>query len=585
MRGRLVVTLILVTWAVDAARAGTEADSLIEQLRILRTPRIQREGYALAESGKCGFGVAASVVALWPTLSVDQRALAASLLKPLDFQKDTLIGRFRIHFDTTNVNGNEPALLDSAGSRIPGTANAYVDSVGTYFNIAWTTEIDSMGYTAPPIGPADSAYDIYVRDLGVGLYGETVPYPDIPIDPGQTPPRYTSYIEVHNDFHGFYSPGMEGLKVTAAHEFHHAIQLGSYGFWGSKEIYFHEITSVWMEDVLYNDINDYYQYIKSPSGSPRGHFDTPYKSLNAAGFIEYSRGIWGKYVQKRFGLNFMRRVWEYMKEVPSIPSLDLATRESGSSLRKAFLEFAIWNYFTDIRADTISYYTEGKNYPLVRLKDSTEFSAPTTVYSDFLGVEGLGSSYFRIFLDEGHTRSVIPIASNLDADSAGNGFRRPFQYSIQTTDPMDSSLQSFVVNGTTYWAGVTPSGATDPWNLLHGIGNAVVGDTNVVDPPMFQPAVPNLSVYPNPFIPSVHQSVRFQLPARDTASVELYVFSTDLKLVFSATRLPSRTLVKPQTISWDGRTDGGNYAASGVYFCVLQIGDEVYKAKFVLLRN
>jgi len=76
----------------------------------------------------------------------------------------------------------------------------------------------------------------------------------------QIPERWTSDIDIDNDFIGskYNAKGIQALRVTAAHEFHHAIQYG-YGWWGER--YPYELTSTWMEDVVYTDVNDYYQYL------------------------------------------------------------------------------------------------------------------------------------------------------------------------------------------------------------------------------------------------------------------------------------------------------------------------------------
>ena len=69
-----------------------------------------------------------------------------------------------------------------------------------------------------------------------------------------------------NDYQeGYYFVNdLDALRVTAAHEFNHAIQL-SYGVhWDDQnpiDLYFIEMTSTWVEDVVYNDINRYLEYL------------------------------------------------------------------------------------------------------------------------------------------------------------------------------------------------------------------------------------------------------------------------------------------------------------------------------------
>ena len=106
-------------------------------------------------------------------------------------------------------------------------------------------------------------------------------------------------MRIHHDF-SFVNPaanrGLPGLRVTLAHELHHAIQIGNYGYWESDQ-YFYVMTSVWMEDAVYTDVNDYYQYLRSSSG----HFRHPEISFTSNDFVVYSRGIWCQFLEKKFG--------------------------------------------------------------------------------------------------------------------------------------------------------------------------------------------------------------------------------------------------------------------------------------------
>ena len=94
----------------------------------------------------------------------------------------------------------------------------------------------------------------------VGRYGFT--YPE---RAGRTS---SSYLEIDNDYaNPIYqqTKGLDALRVTIAHEFHHAIQFGYYQ--GSDSIWWQESTSTWMEEVVYPDVDDYLQYLPSFLGS------------------------------------------------------------------------------------------------------------------------------------------------------------------------------------------------------------------------------------------------------------------------------------------------------------------------------
>ena len=80
----------------------------------------------------------------------------------------------------------------------------------------------------------------------------------------------SSYLEIDNNFTdpGYkQTRGLDALRVTIAHEFHHAIQFGYYAkFDGS---WWQESTSTWMEEVAYPHIDDYLQYLTYFLGEPQ----------------------------------------------------------------------------------------------------------------------------------------------------------------------------------------------------------------------------------------------------------------------------------------------------------------------------
>ncbi len=120
-------------------------------------------------------------------------------------------------------------------------------------------KLDFLGYLPPPSDNGeggDNLYDIYVNDFtGLILYGQT----KFDFSDGGTGP---SFMEIENDFSSYPTKGINAARVTAAHEFHHAIQLGSY-IYRASDLYFYEITSTSMEEFVYDSVNDYYNYLEN----------------------------------------------------------------------------------------------------------------------------------------------------------------------------------------------------------------------------------------------------------------------------------------------------------------------------------
>jgi len=321
------------TWvSAQVARPHQElsTDQLLQYYRSLKDPSQRRVLSNELHEGKCGLWITAQLLDRWKSLTDLQRQEIHALIRQTSFQNDTVIGHFHIYYDTNGPNA--PMLFDGTGTQIGGTL-AFVDSVGAIFNHVWDVEIGTLGFSQPPFESGQSHYNISISDRGNGDYGITNPV-DL-ISGTQTPERYSSNIDIDNDFIGsFYTTkGIQALRVTAAHEFHHAIQYG-YGWWGNNESYAYELTSTWIEDVVYTDVNDYYQYL--PDYFVGFHDGL---SFNSGNYHGYERCIWAHFLAKRYGIDIMKDIWTAMRTQPFLESSSVELAVRGSNLASAFAEF------------------------------------------------------------------------------------------------------------------------------------------------------------------------------------------------------------------------------------------------------
>ena len=119
-------------------------------------------------------------------------------------------------------------------------------------------------------GNPNRKIDIFIQDVGAqGLYGYcTSDDPKI-----QTQNNISAYCVFDDDFSkkqfGGAATGVAALKVTAAHEFNHAIQFNYDAF---EDIWFLEATATNMEADVYPAIHDNYQYFTaSPLSKTNPH--------------------------------------------------------------------------------------------------------------------------------------------------------------------------------------------------------------------------------------------------------------------------------------------------------------------------
>lgn len=508
---------------------------------------------------KCGFP------ALAQSLTPSAGKLRSLLERPIT-QKNILSGGFRIHYDTVGIDA--ATLLTAGGVPIPGSANAFAESVATIMTRVVAREIDEYGYPTPPSDGTEGGgpeYDIYVQNLG-NLYGETVP--ETALDARPDGNRYTTFLRVDNDFR-FVTPdsnrGLPALRVTLAHEFHHAIQLGGYGYW-TQDLFIYEITSVWMEDVVFTEVNDYYQYLRSSSG----HFAHPDVPLTSHDFIMYSRGILCQYLEQRFGRDVIRRMWEHMREERAIVSLDDALQEQpfNAGFPQAFAEWTLWNYFTGRRAQPEIYYAEGSAYPEV-FRTWVEFSGGSRTVDGTL--KAAASRYYAV-TTTADTFALVLANQNLSVAESGEQTLFPYTYRM-SNGATDQSYHETI-------PGVfVKLDVADP---VHWESYAVVRDS--IPLRGTQSVVAEGEAFPNPFVPDNRSAVSIPLAGTLPVSGSLLILSS------GNDRITSRDVVSVedrgrQVIRWDGNDDSGAPAPTGIYLFVVSVNDRIIRGKIALVRR
>ena len=169
----------------------------------------------------------------------------------------------------------------------------------------WTSEVDGMGYR-PPVGDKGKdggpQFDVYLKDLGsASLYGFCA-------GEKRAKKRTASgYCVLDNDFSTAQFPTNtpEGnLRVTAAHEFFHAIQ---YAYDYAEDPWMLEATATWMEERYATDVNDNLQYL------PAGQLyrpDLPLDLFSRSGGQQYGNWIFWEYLSTNYGTKVVKKAWE-----------------------------------------------------------------------------------------------------------------------------------------------------------------------------------------------------------------------------------------------------------------------------------
>jgi hypothetical protein len=309
---------------------------------------------------------------------------------------------FRIHYVTST--GDAPSLTDADTSGVPD----YVEQMGSEFENVYSTEITSMGYAAPPSDGTkggNSKFDVYIKNIGgYGIYGWCDPEG---VSAGSS---YYSFMVMDDDFSAAEFPTntpLENLQVTAAHEFHHAVQNG---YNVSTATWYKECTSVWMEDEVYDAVNDNLQYLPNRFADPDVSWDISDDNY------WYGSWLWNRCLSERYGPGIVKAIWDRCKTVSAINAIVNELTARGTTLTDAFVDFSCRNYTKNRRyyySSTVGEpYEEGSSYPNIYIENGSAPHSSYPVATQTKLIDNLASRYIKFTPQSGATARTLRINFN-----------------------------------------------------------------------------------------------------------------------------------------------------------------------------
>jgi Family of unknown function (DUF6055) len=207
---------------------------------------------------------------------------------------------FCVHWVAEGLDA--PSLSDSNDNGIPD----FVERVQAVAEHVYSIENEKLGWRDPKSdghkGGGDGKTDIYLDQIGGALFGYAAPDRGQATKAHRLPRRLHGYLVLDNNYDPAEFPGTTSehdLEVTLAHEYNHILQ---FGYDAYQDAWFAESTAVWMEDEVYNGINDYLRYVRRWVK----RYDTP---LTANSIKEYGSAVWNKWLAHRYGRSIIRRAW------------------------------------------------------------------------------------------------------------------------------------------------------------------------------------------------------------------------------------------------------------------------------------
>ncbi len=526
---------------------------------------------------KCLAPVIKDYEQLRPALSVEARQLMDRLVYERPLQEaamDSLLspsGKFKLKY-TTSGQDSVPAT-DRDNNGVPD----YVEWAANYADSTWRAEIEQLGYP-DPLEKQDAPYEIYFDS--VRTYGYTQ----------QITGESGTYMVVNNNFNGFpANTDPEGnrkgaLKVTIAHEFKHAINYFITDWQGEIDKWA-EMDATLMEELVFDPVNDYYNYINSAFSI----FNAPELSLYPGSYEHVSFAI---YFTEHFGPLFWSALWDNIVKsqqnrdpLNMIPAIDSTLRNyDNQHFEHHFTRNHLWHFASGSSRVTSNFGFEerfaefkgGYAYPKSNL---------TSDY-DTLGVPDSMSTWSTVSNLSAHHISIKPLPSDhgpvqieleYDSTKISVGLLAYSEGEVKTHFTTSQHQKTVSITPGWWWgrlerlglvvANSEPDNFGVPYRIKFGTLENPIYPVQLPDKPQLNPN------YPNPFNQST--TLSFVLP--HTQDVTIRVYDVTGRLIQTLQR--NRLNPGPHKLRFDA---GG--LASGVYIYQLITEEQIDTGKMMLVK-
>ena len=471
---------------------------------------------------------------------------------------------FRIHYTSSGRNAVDPT--DQNSNSIPD----YIETVAEIFDTVSSRLHNQMGFVLPPSdgdygsnfdnGGSDH-YDIYIRQLASNFYGY-VQFEQYASGNGDNETTsdvieknaITSYMTMRNSYKNFNQLSeIENVQTTIAHEFFHSVQLG-YDGWEKQWLL--EATAVWMEEEMFDSINDIYQYMPD-------WFRYPYRSLDEEGSHAYGSYIFFEYIDQHMGgNNTIKELFELSvnndsrKKDGSHLAIDQALEQKGFSFKEALNSMSVANYIMSSETSALQYrYEEANDYPVngPSLFKTVNFFTGRSDFIESSSLRRFGSQYIKVISNdpllidiENQNGPASDIQLNAILKRRDDSYLVISNKSINI-DPIDlKSIHLSVVSQDTVGS---------DWSYRITFKDGKRGtDANM-------PIAFNLtSAFPNPF----NDKISFNLTVLNETEIEIKIYDIygrNVKQIHNGILKSGR-----YGFSWSAIDEFGKEASSGVYF-------------------
>lgn len=477
-------------------------------------------------------------------------------------------GNFILHYETDGADAVPLEDLDNNGTP------DYIEKAGFAADSSYQYEVETIGFMD---FLKSDPYEIYFQNFG--FYGTT------------RSSGSSTQINIHSNFEGFpentHPEGQQigALYATMAHEIKHAIQYATNRWKGEAgNAAWSEMDATLMEEVVFDDVNDYYNYImqydnelddwdrESPNGA--SIFGSPASAIPG----QYNHITWMLYFSEVFGNEFWVDVWDVIRDdylntdnsenlIPFLDAVSQVLERNNTNLPQEHLFNHMWHMVAGTNFSTPGFgFEEREEYPTADFLQTTLTQPPDSLTNLYL--EANSANYITV-LPSNITpgQPLISLESSINGIGFGLiGFFKNGDIDVQFQVDPTSKSQSLQ----TIW----------DWDDLMDMRIAVVNtskDSSGTYNLTVSSVIPEEDIiaqnYPNPFNPTTN--IKFALTDRKDVRVEIY------------DRIGRKisTLVDEQlgrgfhTVQFNG-----SGLASGIYFYRIVTDQTIVTRKMVLVK-
>jgi hypothetical protein len=460
-------------------------------------------------------------------------------------------GRFRFEYTVIGTHAVPAADLNNSG--VPD----YVERAGIIADESYELMVLQQGFTDFLL--PGQPYEFRFRQIN--SYGFTQSQ------------GATSFIVVHRNFQGFPpNDDPEGvqigaLKVTIAHEMKHAIQYAASRWSGETgRVDWVEMDATMMEEVVYDEVNDYYNYIRGQAGI----FGNPNRSTPVA----YDHVTWKLYFYERFGIGFWVDIWDLIRANPQgTTMIGLITSQLaglGYDFDAEFTRNHKWHFASNLWRVPGFGFDEAAAYPQPRRTFQT---ALIDTLRQVPGQTNRRAAQYLFFDDISSLVGNVQVTLTFDGDRAGLGIigYRP--------DGRGDTWYGTAVRSE--GAGVLMAAPPMQWQDYTSLVVIVANPTEQNQIMHYSISARELPErltlyqnYPNPFNPRT--TISFALTEPAAVTLEVY----DLTGRRVVTLISGESLTRGfYDIPFDARS-----LSSGVYISILRVGRLTRVGKMTLVR-